>query len=87
MPDSKFAKFTDNLTTPIIDAYIMPLDDGNIVPTRGIWVGGPGDITVVMLKGNDVPITLKNVPIGMWPFRIKEVKTAGTTATDIVGLI
>ena len=53
--------------------------------TRGIYVGGAGDIVVVDRSGNAV--LFASVPAGViLPVRAKRVNTTNTTATSLVGL-
>nr|DAK00521.1 MAG TPA: hypothetical protein [Caudoviricetes sp.] len=53
---------------------------------RALWVGGTGDVAVV--AEDDVgAVTLAAVPAGsVLPVRAKAVRTAGTTAANIVAL-
>lgn len=54
--------------------------------TRGIWVGGDGDVAVVTKANNTVTLTgaLAGTII---PIRANYVKATGTTATNLVGLV
>lgn len=53
--------------------------------SRGLYVGGSGDISVVMKDGTTV--TLKSVVAGsVLPVRVSRVRATSTTATDIVAL-
>lgn len=60
------------------------------VITRGIYVGGAGDLTV-NLAGQDGslsnPVLFKAVPVGttLW-IKATRVKATGTTATDLTAL-
>jgi hypothetical protein len=52
--------------------------------TTGLWTGAGGDIAVVMADGSEA--TLTNTEAGRYlPVRVRQVKDAGTDATDIVG--
>ena len=51
--------------------------------TRGLWIGGAGNVNLITAGGET--LTFANVS-GVLPLRVVEVLTAGTTATDIVGL-
>ncbi len=84
MPD-KFESYSVGLDTPSVDAFVMTLDDTAIQTTRGLYIGGAGDVAVIMRDGGAV--TFKNLSIGFHPIRVKEVKIIGTTATDILGLL
>lgn len=55
--------------------------------TRGLYVGGAGDLTVIM--HDDVAaaagVTLKAVPVGTYlPLNVRRVLATGTTATLII---
>jgi len=53
--------------------------------TRGLYVGGAGDVTVTMHNGSD--LTFVGVPAGtILPIVVTHVKSTGTDATDIVAL-
>lgn len=55
------------------------------IQTRGLYVGGTGDVKVTSITGDVV--TFVGVPAGMvLPIRVKRVWATGTTATAIVGL-
>ena len=81
----KFVDYSVGLDSPSVDAFVMTLDDTAIETTRALYIGGAGDVAVVMRDGGSV--TFKNMSIGFHPIRVKEVKTIGTTATDILGLL
>lgn len=54
--------------------------------TRGIYVGGAGDVTVVFadVAGS---VTLKAVPGGtVLPISVRQVMATGTTASNLVAL-
>lgn len=63
---------------------VTPSDTTELVSTRGLWVGGTGNIAVTFQDGTEV--TLSAVPVGILPVRVTKVKSTGTTATDIVAL-
>lgn len=55
-------------------------------PTRSIWVGGPGALTVVM-TGDTAPVTLSAVPAGtQLKISVVKVMATNTAATLITGL-
>lgn len=65
---------TPNDTTPLTQ------------PTRSLYVGGTGDVTVI-LSGDTAAITFKAVPVGTTlNIRAATVKSTGTTATLLLGL-
>lgn len=72
--------------SPAVNAVaITPADTDLTTPTRGVWVGGAGDVTGI-LKGDTVAVTFTGVPAGtLLPFAFKQIK-ASTTATLIIGV-
>lgn len=55
-------------------------------PTRAVWVGGAGNLAV-MMDGDSVAVTLVGVTVGtMLPISVIQVMATSTTATNIVGL-
>jgi hypothetical protein len=53
--------------------------------TRGIYVGGAGDIAVIASSGTTA--TFSAVPVGtILPIRVSRVMSTGTTATLLIGL-
>ncbi len=55
--------------------------------TRGIYIGGAGNIEVQFAGDADAnPVALVGLAVGVWhPMQIQKIINAGTTATDIVG--
>lgn len=50
-----------------------------------LYVGGAGNISILTAKGT--ALTLNSVPVGILRgIRVRRVKSAGTTATDLVWL-
>lgn len=68
-------------------AAVTPSDTVALTqPTRMVYVGGAGDLTVI-LEGDTVAITFKAVPVGTWlNIRTGTIKATGTTATNILAL-
>lgn len=65
---------------------ITASDSTDLTGTRGIWVGGAGDVAVMGLY-DDTAVTLAGVPAGtLIPGRFKRVMSTNTTATSIVGM-
>lgn len=66
---------------------ITPSDTVNLeTGTRGIYVGGGGDITAVM-EGSANAVLFVDVPGGaVLPIEASRVNATGTTATDLVAL-
>lgn len=90
-PDD-FASESQALHSPAINGVAITPNDSEAAflaanptfqVTRGIYVGTSGNLTVVMAGGQTV--TYSNVPVGLWPWRVKQVLATGTTATGLVG--
>lgn len=66
---------------------VVPSDTVSLVPApcRALWVGGAGDISVLMADGASA--TLVGVPAGaLLPIAVRRVNSTATTATSIVAL-
>lgn len=75
------------LDSPSSGAFAITPDNSNDLPyvTRGIYVGGAGDIVMIM-AGDSAQVTRKNVVAGvLYPWRVKRVLATNTTATNLVG--
>ena len=61
--------------------------DSTVLPvTRGLWVGGAGDVAVIF-TGDTAALTLAGVTAGsMLPVQVTKVMSTNTTATLIVAL-
>lgn len=71
---------------PVSQAFaITPHDSTNFTrETRGIYVGGAGNIVAIL---NGAAVTFSNVPAGaILPIRATRVNATNTTATALVGL-
>lgn len=74
---------------PAQRGFAITKHDTNLLSatTRAIWVGGAGDVAV-LLEGDSSPVTLVGVPAGtLLPIAATKVLSTGTTATSIVGLL
>lgn len=73
-------------TEPAYDmASVTTSDSSEIDPTRGLYIGGAGNIKVDTAAGTTV--TLNSAAAGsVLPIRVKKVYATGTTATNIVAL-
>lgn len=83
----KFGGINADLDSPAdFAASVTPSDSADIATaSRGLYVGGTGDMAVTMLSGGSV--TFKAVPAGsILPIRVSRVLVTGTTATSIVAL-
>lgn len=83
----KFGSSSSGLDSPASDGFAVTKSDSTVFtqPTRGLYVGGGGDVAVRMVSG--AAVTFVGVPTGsVLPIRVDKVLSTGTDATDIVGL-
>lgn len=77
-----------DLDDPAWDAAsVSPNNSADLpkAPTRGVYVGGAGDVSVVMAGGTQV--TFVGAQAGsILPIRVDRVRSTDTTATDILAL-
>ena len=88
MPNDPFDTASDSLIAPARLAFpITPSDSTDLsVTTKAVYVGTGGDI-VLRAIGSASDVTLSNVASGsVLAIRVKAVRTAGTTAGNLVGL-
>ena len=81
-----FKNYASGLTAPANHLANVKPDDGADLAnvSRGILLGGAGDVTVTTLGGDTVTLTLA---AGVaHAIRVKRVHATGTTATNIVVL-
>ncbi len=73
-------------TEPAHDmAAVVASDTVYIDPTRGLFIGGAGNLKAVTAAGSTV--TLTGVAAGsILPVSVKRIFATGTTASDIVAL-
>ena len=74
-------------TGPATGAVSITPDDDTLLAsiTRAVWVGGAGDMAVLM--ADDSAVTFVGVQAGsLLPIRVKRVNNTDTTATGILGL-
>lgn len=92
MPSHKeaFGGLLPGMDAPAEGAYAVTKHDTNELDpySRAIYVGGAGDLTVVMRSDETAtPVTFTAVPAGtVLPIRCKLVRSTATTATAIVAL-
>jgi len=66
---------------------ISPSDTADLDrPTRGIYVGGAGNLTVTFVESGEAVLITGVLAGTVYPFRVKRVYSTGTTATLLVGL-
>lgn len=81
----RFVVHPPALDSPASSAFAISLDVEFPIATRSIYVGGQGNVAVVPLEGS--PVVFVAVPAGsMLPIRASRVNSAGTTATNLVGM-
>lgn len=87
MPDD-FSEYKPGLSSPAVDAFAVTPHDTNALAktTRGLYVGGAGDVSVITSKGTTVLFT-GVVACTVLPLRVTHVRSTETTATGIVGLV
>lgn len=67
------------------DAIAITASDSTMIYADALFVGTGGDIAVTTYKGSSVTLT---VPDGaIIPLTVTKVKSTGTTASGIVGLL
>lgn len=77
------------ITQPGTKLFAITKHDTNELAyvTRGIWVGGAGNIAILAVDDSDA-VTLVGVAAGtLIPIRAKKVMSTNTTATSIVGIV
>jgi len=85
MPQNNYPDYSSS--SPAQGAFnITPSDSANVThTTRGIFVGGAGNLSVVMASGESAFFT--GVLAGtIYPICVTKVLSSGTTATSLVGL-
>jgi hypothetical protein len=71
---------------PAKKARIVTPSDATIVNSRALWVGGGGNVAVVLM-GDTSPQTFANVPAGsMLELACSKIMATNTTATLILAL-
>lgn len=75
----------------VVESYrggvaVTPSDTTLLAPTRGLYIGGAGNVTVDFADGT-TGILFTAPPVGtLLPISVIRVKATGTTATAIVAL-
>jgi hypothetical protein len=84
-----FAKKIKTIDSVAEHAYAITPDDVDDLPraTRSVYVGGAGNISVVMAS-DDTTVAFINVAAGsVLPIRVKKVLSTDTTANNLVALL
>jgi hypothetical protein len=79
---------SDVYGAPAEKAATVTPSDVTVVNFRALYVGGAGDLVVVMRgDASNTPVTFPSVPAGaILPIAVKQVRAA-TGASSIVGLV
>jgi hypothetical protein len=65
---------------------VTPSDATVLTPTKGLYIGGAGNVTVDFADGT-TGVLLTAVAVGtLYPISVVKVKSTGTTATAIVAI-
>lgn len=83
----EFFGMKDDIAGPMTDgAGVTPSNTEDLSHvTRALWIGGTGDVGVVMASGRS--LVLKAVPAAtLLPLRVTRVLFTETTATEIIAL-
>ena len=84
----RFAGHSAGLDGPAARCFAVTPHASDDLPemVRGLYVGGAGDVAVVDAEGGAT--TFRNLSAGqVLPVRLRAVRSTGTTATDLVGLV
>jgi hypothetical protein len=86
MPDA-FESHQVGLTSPANGGVaVTPSDSADLTDTtRALYVGGDGNVSVIMRGGQTVTFTGMKAGV-IYPLRVNRVRATGTTATGIVAL-
>lgn len=76
--------YSRGLESPLSSAVEVAPDDANdlLHVSRAVFVGGGGDLRVIMLEGQTV--TFAGLASGWHPIRVRRVLATGTSASAIV---
>ena len=84
-PSAKHKQINADHTKPAYGAFaVTPADSDLAKPARAVYVGGAGDVAVIMASGDEV--TFSGCLAGtILPIQVIQIKAA-TTATNILAL-
>lgn len=87
MPD-RFANVQASLSGPASSGFtVTPHDTTDLPePTRAVYVGSGGDLTVRMLTGETLVFSAV-LPGSLLPVRVTRIFATGTSAANLVGLV
>lgn len=90
MSVDNFQGYAVGLDDPGIKAFAITPHATNPLPfaTRGLYVGGAGNVAGYLVGDSSTSVTFVNLLAGVvYPFRFARILASGTTATDLVGII
>lgn len=77
-----FPGSADDPTSSAVDGFeATPSDSTTFDVSRALYIGVSGDLAVRMKSGKI--LTFKSAPVGILPIRVDQVRSTGTTATNI----
>jgi hypothetical protein len=80
------SQVADTVLGVATDAAAVTPNDSTVVAFRALYVGTTGDVSLVTLAG--AIVTFASVPAGaILPIACTKVRSTGTTASNIVGLV
>ncbi len=82
-----FSNYSTGISGPAGSAFAITKSDVTVFaqPTRALFIGGAGAVSVRML--DQATVTFAAIPAGTTiPIRVDKVLSTGTDATSIVGL-
>ena len=84
--DNFATNFVGNTSPATIAEAVTPSDSTDLTNvSRALWVGGAGNISVIMANGSTV--LFSGIAAGtMLPLRVSRVRSTSTTATLIVAI-
>lgn len=83
-----YSRTANSLIAPAGNSFAITPDDNAALPmiSKAIYIGTGGDLTLQLVH-DDSDRTFKNIPGGtILDLRVSHVRTAGTSASDIIGL-
>ncbi len=81
----QFSNYSAGIVAPAMGGAIVVLDTAFTYPSRGIWVGGAGNVSALLSNGDTV-ILIGVLAGTLLPLRATKITTSGTSATNMVAL-
>lgn len=79
------ARYNPRTASANESSAITANDTTTFAPTRAVYVGVTGDLTVQHVAGG-ASVLYSNVPVGVFPVSVVRVMSTGTTASGLVGM-